>query len=112
MTIARHILRPLLFLAVVVAVIAYFVLPTTTWIDQKAALAETRSELEAVEADNAEMAARIEALHTSSEIERIARRDFSLIYPGEEAYAILPPPLKPVTLPNAWPFNVLGDSLE
>lgn len=112
MTIAGHIIRPLLFLAVVVAVIAYFVFPTRTWIDQKAALAETRSELSEVEAANAEMSARIDALYTSSEIERLARRDFSLIYPGEEAYAILPPPLRPVSLPNAWPFNVLGDSLE
>ena len=112
MYVLRAAVRPLLFLLVVFAVLAYFVFPTRTWMDQRAALDETQGQLADVQADNEELAARIEALQTADEIERLARRDFSLIYPGEEAYAILPPPPRAVTLPNAWPFNVLSESLE
>ena len=34
----------------------------------------------------------MDLLQTDAEIERIARRDLGLVYPGEEAYAILPRP--------------------
>jgi len=105
-------LRPALFIVVVVAVLGYFVLPTRTFMDQRTALAETRTELDDMQAANVALEDRIEKLHSVQEIERLARRDFSLIYPGEEAYAILPPPPEPVTLPNAWPFNVLSESLD
>lgn len=104
--------RPALFVVVVVAVLGYFVLPTRTFMDQRTALADTRVELDEMYAANEVLEDRIVKLHSPQEIERLARRDFSLIYPGEEAYAILPPPPEPVTLPNAWPFNVLSESLD
>jgi len=59
----------------------------------------------------AELRERIRLLNTDEEIERLARRDFNLVFPGEEAYAVLPPPPKAVSLPDAWPFNVIRDGL-
>ena len=41
------------------------------------------------------------------EVERIARRDFNFVFPGEEAYAVLPAPPAPVSLPASWPYNLL-----
>ena len=32
------------------------------------------------------------ALSTDAEIERLARQWYNLVFPGEEAYAVLPPP--------------------
>ena len=46
-----------------------------------------------VQASNSALEAEIQLLQTDTEIERIARRDFGFVYPGEEAYAILPRPV-------------------
>ena len=37
--------------------------------------------------------------------ERIARSQYGLVMPGEEAYAVLPAPEKPIELPEIWPFG-------
>lgn len=68
-------------------------LPVRNWIDQRDEIAHLEAELSGLEASNAALEAEIRLLQTHSEIERIARRDFGLVYPGEEAYAILPQPL-------------------
>jgi len=42
---------------------------------------------------------------TDEEIERRARRDFNLVHPDEEAYAVVPPPVSPHRVPGIWPFD-------
>ena len=49
---------------------------------------------------------------SASEIELLARRDFNLVYPGQETYAILPAPPPPVSLPATWPFWPVGRLLD
>ena len=83
--------------AVVVAVIAVGVLfvavfPTRTWLAQRSDLEATQRRVTVLTARNAEMAARVQRLNTDAEIERLARQDYDLVRPGEEAYAILPSP--------------------
>ncbi len=102
--------RPLLFAAGAVAtitVLAMYVFPTKTWLDQREALVDTEAELDAVEAERDALAARIERLDTDEEIELIARSDYSLVRPGEEPYAVLPAPEPPIELPPVWPFGAL-----
>lgn len=95
----------------VVVILGYFVFPTSTLLDQFGTAAAAEDSLSALEEKNDELKRRIELLQTDEEIERIARRDFNLVYPGEEAYAVLPPAPRAVGLPNAWPFNVIRDGL-
>ena len=45
-------------------------------------------------------------------IEQIARQEYGLAKPGEELYHVLPPAQDPVRVPEAWPFNGLGSTLE
>ena len=33
------------------------------------------------------------------------------MYPGEEAYALLPAPPPTIPVPDAWPFRALGEAL-
>ncbi len=106
-----RVLRPLLLLAAALAVLAYFVFPTRTYQDQRVALAEIEANVEAIRAENDRLAERVNRLQTPEEIERIARQDFGLIYPGEEVYAILPLPAESLALPPSWPFTVLADNL-
>lgn len=71
------------------------VVPVQNWVAQKDEIIRLEAELAEVQASNAALEAEIRLLQTDAEIERIARRDFGLVYPGEEAYAILPPPVTP-----------------
>ena len=62
--------------------------PVRNWLAQRDEIAQLEAELTQVQESNAALEADIELLQTDAEIERIARRDLGLVYPGEEAYAI------------------------
>ena len=94
---ARHVLTALviagLFAVAAVAVWTWGVVPVRNWVAQRDEITRLETELAEVQASNAALEAEIRLLQTDAEIERIARRDFGLVYPGEEAYAILPRPV-------------------
>ncbi len=76
-----------------VAIIAGLaVLPARTWMSQRDATETTRLELEQLEATVAELDAQLQLLRTDGEVERQARENYDLVYPGEESYRILPSP--------------------
>lgn len=102
--------RPLLIAAAAVATIAalaVYVFPTRTWLDQRTALADTSTELRDLEAERTALEQRVTELDSDEQIEEIARSQYGLVRPGEEAYAVLPAPEKPVELPSLWPFGEL-----
>ena len=86
--------------AVVCALLAVAVFPTRTFLDQRADTAEAEQRLEVLRDQNAAYEDRIERLQTPEEIERIAREQYNLVFPGEEAYAVLPAPLPELDLPD------------
>ncbi|HRW39675.1 MAG: septum formation initiator family protein [Acidimicrobiales bacterium] len=88
-----------------VGVLLFGVFPTRQWFDQRRETADAEAELAAVRAERAEVAKEQERLQTPEEIERIAREDFGMVEPGEEAYNILPAPVDPIGLPEGWPFT-------
>ena len=92
-------------LAVVAAALAFGVVPFRDWLDQRQVNDELRARVEAVEVVNQAYEQRIDALNTDEEIERRARRDFNLVHPDEEAYAVVPPPVPPHRVPGIWPFD-------
>lgn len=101
--------RPLLLAAAAVATIAalaVYVFPTRTWLDQRAALAETGAQLHELRAERAALEQRVAELDSDEMIEEIARSQYGLVKVGEEAYAVLPAPEKPVELPAIWPFGL------
>jgi cell division protein FtsB len=75
-----------------VAVLLVFVFPTTTWLAQRRDGAATAQRARVLQAANRRLEARVRKLHTDAEIERLAREQYDLVRPGEEAYAILPAP--------------------
>lgn len=93
--------------AFVVGLLAVGVFPTQIFLDQRASTAEASERLEVLRDQNEAYEARIERLETDDEIERIAREQYNLVFPGEEAYAVLPAPLPPLELPDVWPFGPL-----
>ncbi len=81
-----------LALVTVVAVAVFLITPARTWVAQRQQLDRVRGELAEVEEVNAQYAARIEILQTDTEIVRIAREQYNLVTPGQEAYVVLPVP--------------------
>ena len=75
---------------VAVGVLFVAVFPTRTWLGQRQELEATERRLKVLSSENAELAARVQRLNTDGEIERLAREQYNLVRPGEEAYAILP----------------------
>lgn len=67
-------------------------LPARTWLNQRDTTVETQENLDRVNARVAELENQMRLLETDDEIERTARENFDLVYPGEESYRILPAP--------------------
>jgi len=66
------------------------VLPARTWLSQREDMSDARLELVRIEGEVGALRSELEQLQTDEEIERLARRDFDLVFPGEESYRIVP----------------------
>jgi cell division protein FtsB len=84
------------FLVTLVVVLAGITLlavfPARTYFAQRSNLAAASERVEVLSKENEELSGRVKRLHTDAEIERLAREQYDLVKPGEEAYAILPAP--------------------
>jgi cell division protein FtsB len=90
--------------AATLAVVAF---PTRTWWAQRQDLARTEANLLELRAENAALDARIKALQSDdAAVEQLARERYGMVMPGEQAFAILPPP-PPDDLPAGWPYDTL-----
>jgi cell division protein FtsB len=84
------------FLATLVIVLAGITLlavfPARTYFAQRHNLAAADERVRVLAEQNEHLSDRVKRLHTDAEIERLAREQYDLVKPGEEAYAILPAP--------------------
>jgi cell division protein FtsB len=108
----RRVLWPLLISVTLIGLLFIGVYPTRTYLAQRASLGRAQLQLEVLKAENDKLDQRVQALDTDAEIERLAREQYNLVLPGEEAYAILPAAPAPITLPRVWPFTGLAEKLD
>ena len=87
-----RILGPILGVALLLAVLVLGVFPTRTYMDQRRAMATADEQLRVLRTENGALEDRVARLHEDAEIERLARAQYNLVFPGEEAYALLPAP--------------------
>ncbi|MGH8912805.1 MAG: FtsB family cell division protein [Acidimicrobiia bacterium] len=73
------------------------VVPYRQIVEQGRQVAAASAELEALQDENAVLAAQRDALETPVEIERLAREKLGYVRPGEIAYVVLEPPVVPTT---------------
>ncbi len=73
-----------------VGVVALGVFPAQAWFHQRDERRALTAQEAALAAENQALQARTDQLRTDEEIERLAREQYNLVKPGEEAYAILP----------------------
>ena len=86
---------PLVGSVIIVALLFLFVFPTRTWFQQRDEISAAETRLQVLDEQNRKLSARVKQLQTDAEVERIAREQYQLVRPGEEAYAILPAPGAP-----------------
>jgi cell division protein FtsB len=106
--------RRLFVAALVVAGLLFtFGTPARTWYDQRQEIVAARERTAVLDQQSRELQARVDQLGTDAEVERIAREQYGLVKPGEEAFAILPapgsapaattpPPAPPPPKPRSW----------
>ncbi len=75
------------------------IVPVRTWLAQQRKMDDARAQLAQIDADVADLERQLDRLQTDDEIERRARQDFDLVFPGEESYRILPEPSNGVQQP-------------
>ena len=76
------------------------VFPTRTFLTQRAATSAAEERMSVLTEQNAALEARAGQLEDDEEIERLAREQYNLVMPGEEAYAMLPSAAPPATEPS------------
>jgi len=94
-------LWPVLATLALVVVLFTAVFPTRTFLSQRASTASAQEQLSVLREQSAALESRAELLQDDEEIERLARKDYNLVMPGEEAYAMLPSAAPPTAAPVA-----------
>jgi cell division protein FtsB len=95
----RRTVRALLVAVTVGGIVFLFILPGRIWLAQGRASATADRQDTALSRENAALAERVAQLQSSAYIEQLARNQYGLVLPGEQAYAILPPVTAPTTVP-------------
>jgi cell division protein FtsB len=101
----RRAVAGLVVTVMLVAVLLFAVFPTRTWLQQRRDTAAVQEQLDRTNAALAENKREQAALKTDREIEQRAKEDLGWVYPGEEAFNVLPAPTDPIGLPEGWPFT-------
>jgi cell division protein FtsB len=96
----------------VVGLLFIGVYPVRTYFSQRASLHHAERQIDVLTTQNNKLAEQAQQLNTDSEIERLAREQYNLVRPGEQAFAILPAPPPPIQLPAVWPFTGLAKKLD
>ena len=90
-----------------VGVLFVAVFPTRSYLAQRASVHQAQRRIDAIDRENQRLQRQARRLTTPDEIERLARAQYGLVRPGEQAYAILPAPKASIGLPELWPFTGL-----
>jgi cell division protein FtsB len=93
----RRLLGVLLAAVVLAGLLFLFILPGRTYLSQRSNLSAATARIRVLGAENAKLQQRVKQLQTDGEVERLARQQYGLVKPGEQAFAILPP--KPAPAP-------------
>ena len=81
------------------------VIPIQEWFEVRDTKNDLLLELAEIEELNESYRVSIDALKTDDEIERIARSEYNLVKPHEEAYYVIPISSEDIEIPGIWPFH-------
>jgi cell division protein FtsB len=79
-----------ILVALAIAALFGFVFPTRAVFAQRQRVSVTEKDVGVLRDQNAALEAEAARLRSRAEIERRARRQFNMVYPGEQVYRVLP----------------------
>ena len=87
-----------------IAIMFLFVFPTRSYLGQQRQVRAARHSVAVLEAQNKELARQARLLQTPVEIERLARVQFNMVFPGEHAFNVVTPAkVQPASAESATP---------
>ena len=87
-----------------IAIMFLFVFPTRSYLGQQGQVRSARHAVEVLKAQNKELASQARLLQTPAEIERLARVQFNMVFPGEQAFNVVTPAkVQPASAATATP---------
>ncbi|HET9075467.1 MAG TPA: septum formation initiator family protein [Acidimicrobiales bacterium] len=89
----RRAVRILLVMVGLGALVFLFVLPGRTWLQQGQAMSRAGHKLAVLNAENAALSRQAAQLQNPAYVAQIARQQYGLVKPGDQAYGILLPPV-------------------
>jgi len=95
----RRAVRLLLVAVTVAGIVLLFVLPGRTWFAQSRAAAAAQRQETALSRENAALTKQVSLLQNPAYIGQLARSEYGLTMPGDEAFGVLPPTAPPTTVP-------------
>jgi cell division protein FtsB len=98
----RILVRVLLGGMLLVALLFVFVFPARTLLAQRQQTEEQRKTLALLHEQSRKLEEESRRLQDAAEVERMAREQYGLVYPGERPYVVVPPPTTapPATAPS------------
>ena len=72
-----------------------FAFPAHTYLSQKQDILGQEQTIAVLKAENTDLAAESAALQSDATIERIARAEYGLVMPGQQAFMVLPSAVRP-----------------
>lgn len=82
--------RVALFALFLVAILFLFVFPTRSYLAQRAEVENARNDVDVIQEQIALLQEEAARLRTPAEIERQARLQFNMVYPGERPFTVVP----------------------
>ncbi len=113
MHLARRILTGVGITVLLTALLAtLFVLPLRDYFHQNEAMAQKKTQFEALADANEQLQIDINRLNTTDGVVAAARSELGYVFPGEQRIQLLAMPALPTTLPTTWPYTLVTDILR
>ena len=81
----------------VAAILFVFVFPTRSYLAQRRQVGAAAHDVAVLREQNKKLQVAAERLQSPDEIERIAREQFNMVFPGEQVYKVMPAPASTTT---------------
>ena len=102
---------PLGALAILALVVALFILPVRTWLNQRALLSERQTEYAGFEDTNEALQDQVTYLKTDAGLQEAIRTQLGYLHPNERRVPMIDLPAMSTTLPEQWPYTVVSNIL-
>lgn len=102
---------PLGVIAIVAMMLALFVLPVRTWVNQRQLLDARQTEYAAYEDTIEALQDQVSYLKTDAGLQEAIRTQLGYLYPNEKRIPMMDLPAMSTALPQQWPYTVISNIL-